>query len=89
MLGELPWYDRVFPWRRRRRLDEQKVDAEIDRLGKTVNGFKKEHGLDQLMINIEQVRAQGEAAMEAATDERQEEQERQPPQRERRVSRPG
>jgi hypothetical protein len=75
ILDELPWFDRILPWRRKRRLAEAEIDQQLTHMTETVNGFKKEHGLDQLAANIEQVRAQGEAAMEAAVDDRQERQE--------------
>lgn len=69
-LPEMTLFDRLFPWRRRRRIEERKIDRQLTRMAETVNGFKKEHGLDVLMVNIEQARARGQAAMEAATDDR-------------------
>lgn len=59
------------PWRRHA---EQKaaitaINGEIVKLQKTAEDIRADHGLDQLVIDIEHARARGERAMRTSDDQ--------------------
>lgn len=63
------WIDRLFPWRIEQKTKLTRLDSALEGMQRTANGIRKDHKLDELMIDIERIRADGIEAMEAAHEE--------------------
>jgi len=57
-------WDSWLPWARQRERVRKEINGQISKLKKTAQEIRADHGLDILAENIEDVRAQGQAAME-------------------------
>ncbi len=57
------WVQRTFPSARKRKLAEMRIDAGLAKLMATTNGIRKEFDLDDLVDDIDRIRALGIVAM--------------------------
>lgn len=53
-----------FPWLWHRETVRREIHGQIAKLKKTAENIRADHGLDKLVDDIEETRAQGQAAME-------------------------
>lgn len=57
------WIERLFPSVAKEKELKRSIDGELSRLQLTVSKMRLEHGLTDLMTEIEAIRAEGEKAM--------------------------
>jgi len=50
----------------------QRIDKALDHITKTTNGVRADHGLNQLVDDIEAIRLRGAAALKAGADKEEE-----------------
>lgn len=64
MKAEAVGHSSWFPWLRQRETVRKEIHGQIAKLKRTAEDIRADHGLDKLVDDIEETRAQGQAAME-------------------------